>query len=566
MRHPLGAGSAVSLAIVLALCLSTAPARTVSQKAIPKKNRQETKPYIPKDLEECFFELDKLLSAEDRESIRSKTEDGLGEYHIGFGTGLRNDWGLWGHSRLAQYFEKIGVNHPESMSSIIIRSYWRHLNHQDIKLEEQLVQHRAAVEEARIEEATERGRVEKVLQTIPQLMLGYKYARGAVPVVTMPRRNLTELRVRFLAPYPGGVFLTAREFLPSSGPIDTYQYLPHFFDDRDRKIHPIKIPDISYVVYSVVAGSVGWFAGMRDDCSPVLFRANPDEKSEVGLPRTDEVPQLGLDGEVVLLIYSNAIFRFSDQGWRSVYSGDVTLPLSAPPPRQFGDKIYFRDEGHYENEKRLRYFDLQTQRLVGVAAETGLVGPSGPRWENSFGYWVTRDGTLWVSFGEGFEKKSLVCRKADGSYGIAIINDDVEFRGGLLGAEDQEGPELTAISSGGWKTMGNKPNANPEKSGPSIDGLTELADGSLIGVGDRALYRIKDDQIVRLLAFKNTHQLIRSKDGNYHWSWDPTDILVRGDDDYLISATFGGVYLLKRHKNAWQFEPLDQKLGDPIVW
>jgi hypothetical protein len=565
MEYPPRA-DAVFLAIVLGLCLPTAPAHAVSQKATHKNLQQERTSYVPKDLEECLSELDKLLSAEDRNTIRSKAEDGLWEYHVGFGTGLRNDWGLWRHSRLAQYFEKIGVDHPESMTSIIIRSYWRRLNHQDIKLEEQLAEHRAAVEEARKEDAAERERVEQVLQEIPKLMLGYKYDRSAVPVVTMPRRNINELRVRFLAPYPGGVFLTARELLQSSGAIDTYQYLPHFFDDRDRKIHPIKIPDITYLVYSVVAGGGGWFAGMRNDCSPVLYRANPSEKSEVALPRTDEVPQLGLDGEVVLLIYSNAIFRFSNSSWQSVYSGEVKLPLSGPPPRQFGGKIYFRDEGHGENEKRLLYFDLQTQRLVGVGSDTGLVGPSGPRWENSFGYWVARDGTLWVSFGEGFEKKSLVCRKADGSYGIAIINDDVEFHGGLLGDDDQEGPQLTAISSGGWKTMGNTPQANADKSGPSIYGVTELADGTLLGAGDRALYKIKNDRIVRLLAFKNTHQLIPSKHGSYHWDWDPTDILVRGDDNYLISGTFGGVCLLYRAKNAWQFQPLDQKLGDPIVW
>lgn len=48
--------------------------------------------YIPKDLDECFKELNKLLNKEDVEKIRSGEVEAI-EMHFGLGMGLRNSWG-----------------------------------------------------------------------------------------------------------------------------------------------------------------------------------------------------------------------------------------------------------------------------------------------------------------------------------------------------------------------------------------------------------------------------------------------------------------------------------------
>jgi hypothetical protein len=85
--------------------------------------------YIPKDLGECFGELDKMLSEESRKEMEglSKREEML-RYHHGLGTGLRNRWGLWGASRLQKYFIDGAVQHPDDMSAIILDYYydWLH--------------------------------------------------------------------------------------------------------------------------------------------------------------------------------------------------------------------------------------------------------------------------------------------------------------------------------------------------------------------------------------------------------------------------------------------------------
>lgn len=96
------------------------------------------KVYIPKDLDDAFVELQKMLSPALLDEIRLKSEKEMITYHHGFGTWLRNYWGLWAGSRLAQYFNQLGINHPDDMSGTILTSFWRHLHAQPIGLEEQV--------------------------------------------------------------------------------------------------------------------------------------------------------------------------------------------------------------------------------------------------------------------------------------------------------------------------------------------------------------------------------------------------------------------------------------------
>jgi hypothetical protein len=73
--------------------------------------------------------LDKFLTEINREEMRAlpKREDMI-QYHLGLGTWMRNNWGLWGGSRLQKYFSDRGVKHPESMSTVILYHYHDWLN------------------------------------------------------------------------------------------------------------------------------------------------------------------------------------------------------------------------------------------------------------------------------------------------------------------------------------------------------------------------------------------------------------------------------------------------------
>lgn len=85
--------------------------------------------YIPKDLGECFAELDRLLPEIDRKEMQTLPKrDDMIRYHHGLGTWLRNNWGLWGGSRLQKYFTDKRITHPDNMSSVILYYYHDWLN------------------------------------------------------------------------------------------------------------------------------------------------------------------------------------------------------------------------------------------------------------------------------------------------------------------------------------------------------------------------------------------------------------------------------------------------------
>ena len=80
--------------------------------------------YIPKDLTDCFIELDKLLPAEVRDDMHArKGNASMVDYHMTLGMRLRNTWGLWANSRLAVFLSARGLQHPDDMSGLILDRY-----------------------------------------------------------------------------------------------------------------------------------------------------------------------------------------------------------------------------------------------------------------------------------------------------------------------------------------------------------------------------------------------------------------------------------------------------------
>ncbi|HEX8284610.1 MAG TPA: DUF6794 domain-containing protein [Pyrinomonadaceae bacterium] len=80
--------------------------------------------YVPKNLGECFVELDKKLTEVDKKEMRAQPgREAMILYHFGLGMWMRNNWGLWGGSRLQKYFTDRGVKDPEEMSSVILYHY-----------------------------------------------------------------------------------------------------------------------------------------------------------------------------------------------------------------------------------------------------------------------------------------------------------------------------------------------------------------------------------------------------------------------------------------------------------
>lgn len=82
----------------------------------------------PTTLEEAIIELDSILGDEDRAHVRTLKDEGkvATALHHTLGRHLRNQWGLWRSSALAQHLrDEHRITHPDDMSHFIIVAYCR---------------------------------------------------------------------------------------------------------------------------------------------------------------------------------------------------------------------------------------------------------------------------------------------------------------------------------------------------------------------------------------------------------------------------------------------------------
>lgn len=117
--------------------------------------------YIPTDLEDAFVQLEKLAPAESLQFYRDQKEDEVvRNLFPKLGRWIILNWGFEGGSRMSHYLRNQGIYLPDDMSTVIMRSWHRHLNHLPIDLEGQVqvIQERIAIEQA------ERLQQAKVLQ------------------------------------------------------------------------------------------------------------------------------------------------------------------------------------------------------------------------------------------------------------------------------------------------------------------------------------------------------------------------------------------------------------------
>jgi hypothetical protein len=96
---------------------------------------------IPTKLSECFQRLDGIFSdAPDGDWFKEASEEeAISQSHHGLGTWIRDNWGLWDvNEQLHKYFKKLGLQHPDDMSGVILTSYHRHLNNKELELDGQI--------------------------------------------------------------------------------------------------------------------------------------------------------------------------------------------------------------------------------------------------------------------------------------------------------------------------------------------------------------------------------------------------------------------------------------------
>lgn len=108
---------------------------------------------LPRTLEECFVFLQQrippsqLLLFKEAQEVYHQflINDQVchmyslePSFHHTLGRDLRNECGLWRDSELKQYFNQLGIHHPDDISSIILTSFHRHLHQRPLDLPAQI--------------------------------------------------------------------------------------------------------------------------------------------------------------------------------------------------------------------------------------------------------------------------------------------------------------------------------------------------------------------------------------------------------------------------------------------
>jgi len=111
----------------------------ISSNSLAQNNEKKKLDYKPKTLDEAIIQLDLIIPDSSKHQIKEMSENEFrGRSHFSMGLWIRNDWGLWKKQKLAKHFNNLGIYHPDDMSGIILTCYYRHLNNQEYKLDEQI--------------------------------------------------------------------------------------------------------------------------------------------------------------------------------------------------------------------------------------------------------------------------------------------------------------------------------------------------------------------------------------------------------------------------------------------
>ncbi len=421
----------------------------------------------------------------------------------------------------------------------------------------------------------EANRLQEVNAAMRNMMMGLRFEKRDVPVVRIPAQK--GLTVRFMSPFRDGAFLAAhRRGHVRAGRIPDQGY---YLAPAGRKIHRVRVAGVDEVHGAVVADQRAWFVGLTNG-QAALLGVGERGRLMVPLPRTHEVPNLGLDGQSLMVVYAKTIYRLADRQWTLVHSGDIVLPRYGPPPRRHGDMVYLCGEGMHRNyalfhmlmmgEKSHPYLfgrdsvlaepiALGNALTMGETSHSFLFGRDNvltepivlgnplfwirqtgqrPDWGDASSHCVTRNGDLWACVADG---AFLARRSMDGSYAIALADNSVEYREDRIdcSAADQ---------------------------GVRVSAVWALPDDSLLLAGHTGIYRIEGDELVQEIAFAHGVGSDSGGLGVRPWGYDLTNVLPLDDRSYVISSgARGGAYMLRAADDGqWGCLPLDE--GDPVEW
>lgn len=513
-------------------------------KTVQVERKARMKGYIPKNLEECFTQLDSELSADMARKILSGSEDGLALYHHGLGTYLRNSWGLWSGSRLYKYFSDMGLHHPDDMSAVILESYWRHKHNKPLELDKQIDKYKKYWEEVKASQQIEIARVKTAKAEITKRMMNLKLTGSQCQILPLKQRKVDGIRVRYLARLDdGSIFITTKDGRKVKGAYEANDFSIgcYIYSPATKSLKRVSARELDSIHGGIVIEGAIYLLGLKNNES-ILLKIDKQQRTEIRLPDEKCLSMLGYGfrQDKVVLVQPTAVYVLDGTKWNKLLSVSTILPKGALPPVLTAEKLYIRDEGHGENFKQLSWLDLATPgKVVSFAESTKLVGSAGPRWEHVNSFSVLPDGTVWFSVGEHLE--CVLRDSKDKGIEIATFCNQLQFGDELIGRGSQSDVSHSEEFA--------------------ITCVNALSRDKVRGIGPSGMFLIDNGTITPELRFKNTAQIIPTKYGRLHYHWTPTHMLELGKDRYFIGAHWGGCYILEKDKDGkWSLDSIDDCL------
>ena len=328
----------------------------------------------------------------------------------------------------------------------------------------------------------------------------------------------------------------------------------HFFLDlAKRTFHPVKIDGMIHTNGVVVLGDKAYFAGPTTGGNKIV-RTDGRSTQPIPDPPGEGRLRLGMDGDHLLAIRTDTVYRFDAGKWTVLVKTPTPIPWSLVPPVRFGNRIYVRDEGRMEDDKRLWWIDLAAGgKLVAFDQDCGVVGPAGPRWENVWSYAVEPSGCLWVA--AGF---SLIRWDPVGGYRIALMNGSPSFKGQLIAGSD---PAQTNTS---WTLVADTFNPPPL----AVCGIWIQDDRSILLAGPQGFFHLTGDTLTVLATFNKAAPKKSNEyySDDYKWPWDFTHLVPVGKDRWILGDHWHGLFLLQRDSDGnYHCSWLDEKSGPALT-
>ena len=130
----------VSLIFATLITPVSASVKTPNSKGTYASSYQFTTPSkkVPGNLNEAHNLLLQTLPKNVVAKMKKGNQEDMADYYATLGRQIRNEWGLKNGSRLAKYFNKLGITQPDDMYEIVLDTFWEKLNNKPIALNEKV--------------------------------------------------------------------------------------------------------------------------------------------------------------------------------------------------------------------------------------------------------------------------------------------------------------------------------------------------------------------------------------------------------------------------------------------